>query len=207
MKKRKRKALQLTGISAFLMSGTENDKRTYSFMLTYELIRKERAGLNYYRVIPRSVDPRNHNSWTHLDRARALCDENQFDYEEFIIAQFVELVNWKLPFVNMLHTEGALDRYHNFRARWLRRQQIHEKRRRGGKVKEIETGTEEYFNEQVDSYLQRGMMLGVNFDRAEYIIYMVNTGMFPEWYATKRVPGWRKKSKGLGFNGGVNETG
>lgn len=191
-----KKKTELQGINKFFSEALEEDRHTYSFMLIYESVRKQVTGLVVYFAIPRGIDPRIHKNWGLFEKARVICDENNIDYQDWIIAQFVGIQDWKecpLPMPNMLATEGALDRYSKVAIRWRK---ISDRIRRDIPVDET---TVAYYEEKVRDHIMKMGMTGVRVTVNDYIALMAGMGLFPEWFANKRVPDWKEKVKRLGI--------
>jgi hypothetical protein len=183
------------GFTKFMILATEEDLRTLNMILVYEAVRKKRTGVRVYKVIPQGIDPKTHTRWKQFEKARILCDENGFSYEEFILAQFIQMLDWSkcpIPMPNHLYNDSAVDRFHKYLAEWKRT------RKRLGIKKKHRKGTAEYYDSLVDDYVQRTKKIGGHADRLEFITIGVVTGIFPVWYATKRVPDWKRRAKKLG---------
>jgi hypothetical protein len=180
-----------------MSEATEDDLHTFNFMITYESVRKQTTGLVVYFAIPRGIDPRNHKNWVQFEKARIICDQNNIEYQDWVIAQFIGIQNWKecpLPMPNMLSTEGAFDRYSKCVIRW---QKISERSRKNVPV---DSATVEYYEEKIRDYVQKMGMSGVKVEVNEYIALMTGMGLFPQWFANRRVPHWKSIAEKLGVN-------
>jgi len=187
----------MTGFNTFISEATRDDIHTWNLMLTYESVRKQVTKLIIYFAIPRGIDPRNHKNWVQFEKARILCDQNEIDYQDWILSQFIGIQNWKecpVPMPNMLATEGAYDRYSKCVVRWNK---ISVRMKRDVPVDE---STVEYYEEKVRDYVQKMGMAGVKVNINEYISLMTGMHMFPEWYANNRVPDWKSRVERMGIN-------
>lgn len=190
-----------TGFAKFVSEAVEEDLHTWNFMLTYENIRKQVTGLVIYFAIPREIDPRKHKNWLQFEKARIVCDQNNIDYQDYLLAQFIGVQNWKdcpIPFPNQLATEGALDRYSKCVVRW---------NKISARIKRdipVDKSTVEYYEEKVRDYVQKMGMAGVKASVSNYIAFMTGMGLFPEWYANNRVPDWRSRAEKAGISLGTS---
>ena len=63
-------------------------------------------------------DFRNHKNWVFLERIYNLCQENNWDYQIYIDAQFDRVKYYPrkqpYPYLNQFNSEGAIKYYHNY---------------------------------------------------------------------------------------------
>lgn len=184
--------MTLTGLIDFLREANDEDKATYLMVLIYEDLRKKTTGLKVYFAIPRGIDPRTYKHWHHFENARKWCDLNEICPEAYLTAQFIKMATWKdcpIPFPNQLATEGAQDRYAACVVKW---------NKLGKKFNNYTATSEdnvEFYDKKVNAYMNRiNSGQGVRCDGKEYIAMMTHVGVFPEWFANRRVPDWKERA-------------
>ena len=100
---------------------TRRQLRVLDLGILYQKVRRERTGQPFYRVFyPVRSDPRDTTNWKHLSAALTIVEDQDYDWTEFIVAQFEELegfVKCPLPAPRNICSSGAIDRYDRWKMR------------------------------------------------------------------------------------------